>query len=52
LTGWLKEATGSYDAPMKAIWVFLIIGVGCYLFLVKPVREKEGSVRSLTVAAP
>jgi ACS family D-galactonate transporter-like MFS transporter len=36
LTGWLKEATGSYDAPMKAIWVFLIIGVGCYLFLVKP----------------
>jgi ACS family D-galactonate transporter-like MFS transporter len=38
LTGWLKEATGSYDAPMKAIWVFLIIGVGCYLFLVKPAR--------------
>jgi MFS family permease len=39
LTGWLKEATGSYDAPMKAIWVFLIIGVGCYLFLVKPAAK-------------
>jgi MFS transporter, ACS family, D-galactonate transporter len=41
LTGWLKEATGSYDAPMKAIWVFLIIGVGCYLFLVKPDRSRR-----------
>ncbi len=40
LTGWLKEATGSYDAPMKAIWVFLIIGVGCYLFVVKPAKEE------------
>jgi MFS transporter, ACS family, D-galactonate transporter len=43
LTGWLKEATGSYDAPMKAIWVFLIIGVGCYLFLVR--REGTLSMR-------
>ncbi len=43
LTGWLKETTGSYDAPMKAIWVFLIIGVGCYLFLVKPVEVGDGS---------
>jgi MFS family permease len=40
LTGWLKQTTGSYDAPMKAIWVFLIIGVGCYLFLVKPSRAR------------
>jgi len=44
LTGWLKEATGSYDAPMKAIWVFLIIGVGCYLFLVKPMPRAESLV--------
>lgn len=43
LTGWLKEATGSYDAPMKAIWVFLIIGVGCYLFLVKPAERTKAS---------
>jgi MFS transporter, ACS family, D-galactonate transporter len=37
LTGWLKEATGSYDAPMQAIWFFLVLGIVAYVFLV---REK------------
>ncbi|MGQ9634208.1 MAG: MFS transporter [Bryobacteraceae bacterium] len=37
LTGWLKESTGSYEAPMHAIWIFLLLGVAAYLFLV---REK------------
>jgi len=37
LTGWLKETTGSYEAPMHAIWIFLLLGVAAYLFLV---REK------------
>jgi len=37
LTGWLKEATGSYDAPMYAILFFLMLGVAAYLLLV---REK------------
>ena len=37
LTGWLKETTGSYDAPMQAIWFFLILGIVAYVFLV---REK------------
>jgi len=37
LTGWLKQNTGSYEAPMQAIWVFLILGVLSYLFMV---REK------------
>ena len=37
LTGWLKQATGSYEAPMQAIWVFLLVGVAAYVFLV---REK------------
>ncbi len=37
LTGWLKDATGSYDAPMQAIWVFLIAGIAAYVWLV---REK------------
>jgi ACS family D-galactonate transporter-like MFS transporter len=37
LTGWLKEATGSYEAPMQAIWIFLLAGVASYIFLV---REK------------
>ncbi|MSV29448.1 MAG: MFS transporter [Bryobacterales bacterium] len=37
LTGWLKEKTGSYEAPMHAIWVFLFLGIAAYLLLV---REK------------
>jgi ACS family D-galactonate transporter-like MFS transporter len=37
LTGWLKQTTGSYDAPMQAIWFFLLAGIASYLFLV---REK------------
>ncbi|MGE5568809.1 MAG: MFS transporter [Rhodospirillales bacterium] len=35
LTGWLKQTTGSYDAPMQAIWVFLLAGVAAYVFLVR-----------------
>ncbi|MBX9603182.1 MAG: MFS transporter [Bryobacteraceae bacterium] len=37
-TGWLKQATGSYEAPMQAIWVILLIGLGSYLFLVRRTR--------------
>jgi MFS family permease len=37
LTGWLKQSTGSYEAPMQAIWVFLLVGVLSYLVMV---REK------------
>ena len=32
---------GSYDAPIKAIRVFLIFGVGCYLFLLKPMKTRS-----------
>jgi len=35
LTGWLKQVTGSYTAPMQAIWVALLLGVGAYVFLVR-----------------
>jgi ACS family D-galactonate transporter-like MFS transporter len=35
LTGWLKQVTGKYDAPMQAIWFFLILGIAAYLFLVR-----------------
>jgi hypothetical protein len=35
LTGWLKQTTGGYDAPMQAIWVFLIMGIAAYVFLVR-----------------
>jgi MFS family permease len=35
ITGWLKQITGSYTAPMQTIWVVLIIGVAAYLFLAR-----------------
>ncbi len=35
LTGWLKQTTGSYEAPMQAIWIFLLAGVASYVFLVR-----------------
>lgn len=35
LTAWLKSRTGSYDAPMQAIWFFMILGIAAYVFLVK-----------------
>jgi MFS transporter, ACS family, D-galactonate transporter len=37
LTGWLIQRTHSYDAPMQAIWFFLVLGIASYVFLV---REK------------
>jgi MFS family permease len=36
LTGWLLQVTGSYNAPMQAIWFFLILGIAAYAFLVRP----------------
>lgn len=35
LTGWLLAKTGSYQAPMQAIWLFLLTGVAAYVFLVR-----------------
>jgi MFS transporter, ACS family, D-galactonate transporter len=34
-TGWLKQQTGTYEAPMLACCVFLLAGVLSYLFMVK-----------------
>jgi MFS transporter, ACS family, D-galactonate transporter len=42
ITGWLKQITGGYTAPMQTIWVVLIIGVGAYLFLA---RENKTSLQ-------
>ncbi|MEO8128865.1 MAG: MFS transporter [Bryobacteraceae bacterium] len=36
LSGWLKQTTGSYTAPMQAIWIFLVMGIFCYVVLVRP----------------
>lgn len=35
LTGWLKQVTGSYAAPMSAVLVILLLGILSYGFLVK-----------------
>lgn len=37
LSGWLKQKTGSYVAPMNAIWIVLVIGIVAYSTMV---REK------------
>lgn len=43
LTGWLVDRTGSYEAPMQTVLVFLVLGICVYLFLV---REKFAPVRA------
>ncbi len=35
LTGWIIEQTGSFDAPIKTIGFWLVLGVGCYALLVR-----------------
>jgi hypothetical protein len=35
MTGWLIQRTGSYEAPMQAIAVILLLGAASYAFLVR-----------------
>ncbi len=35
LTGWMIQQTGSFDAPIKGVGLWLVIGIGCYVFLVR-----------------
>jgi MFS family permease len=35
ITGWLKQSTGKYEAPMQAVWFFLITGIASYGLLVR-----------------
>jgi MFS family permease len=48
LTGWLKSTTGSFEAPMQAIWFFLICGVAAYLFLVREKYAPKGDEKDAT----
>ncbi|MGA2327600.1 MAG: MFS transporter [Bryobacteraceae bacterium] len=50
LTGWLKQATGSYTAPMQVIWVFLLAGVASYLFLVRAEYAPAAVIRDSSPA--
>jgi ACS family D-galactonate transporter-like MFS transporter len=36
LTGRLIGLTGSYQAPMQAVFVILLAGIAAYIFLVRP----------------
>jgi MFS transporter, ACS family, D-galactonate transporter len=51
LTGWLKQRTGSYEAPMLACCAFLVIGVLAYWLMVNeryaPRAEACTEVKSL-----
>jgi ACS family D-galactonate transporter-like MFS transporter len=47
LTGWLKQRSGGYTAPMQTIWVVLIVGVGAYVFLA---REDKPRIRESVAA--
>jgi ACS family D-galactonate transporter-like MFS transporter len=40
ITGWLKQISGGYRAPMQAIWIVLLVGVASYLLLVRPVGHQ------------
>jgi MFS family permease len=46
LTGWFKERSGGYEAPMQAIWIVLLVGIASYLFLVKPVQLEQNPHRT------
>lgn len=35
LTGWLIKQTGSFDAPIKGVGLWLLLGIFCYTFLVR-----------------
>jgi MFS transporter, ACS family, D-galactonate transporter len=50
LTGWLKQTTGSYEAPMQAIWFFLILGIAAYLVLVREKYVPRNVTPTLTAA--
>ena len=38
ITGWLKQTTGSYAAPLFAVWGFLLIGCAAFWLMVRPVK--------------
>jgi MFS transporter, ACS family, D-galactonate transporter len=48
LTGWLKQTAGSYQAPMQAIWFFMMLGILSCLVLL---REKYAPVGTFNRAA-
>jgi MFS family permease len=48
-TGWLKQVSGGYFAPMALIGLLLVIGIGAYVFLVRQTRPSQSGA---PIAAP
>jgi ACS family D-galactonate transporter-like MFS transporter len=46
LTGWLKETSKGYEAPMQVIWVVLLVGIASYTLLVRSPQISSHSPRS------
>lgn len=44
LTGWLKQATGQYRAPMTAVLIILLMGLFAYGVMVRPVETEKRAV--------
>jgi MFS family permease len=44
LTGWLKQVSGGYTAPILAICFFLMVGIAAYVFLVREEYVPKGDL--------
>jgi ACS family D-galactonate transporter-like MFS transporter len=52
LTGWLKQTFGSYQAPMQAIWFFMMLGIlSCVVLLREKYAPKVPAVAATSGAA-
>ena len=45
LSGWLLQVTGSYEAPMQVIFVFLLIGALATAILLRPEWAPQSAAR-------
>jgi len=52
VTGWLKQRTGSYGAPMRAIWVVLALGALSYLLLMREEYAPQASAAGSGSSGP
>jgi len=49
ITGWLIETTGSFNAPIQLIGFWLVLGIACYLLLV---RRKYAPAAAAPASSP
>jgi MFS transporter, ACS family, D-galactonate transporter len=49
LTGWMIKKTGSFDAPIQAVGLWLALGIAAYVFLVRRTQPVDRKLRSATL---